>query len=158
ARDITERKGIEAALARERNLLRTLMDNLPDHIFVKDTASRFVTANAATLNSLGAAREDEVLGKTDFDFLRRELAEQYFRDEQEVCRSGQPLLNREELLIDRAGRRKWLLTTKVPLRDTTGNVISLVGVSHDITDRKRVEEEWRRAKETSDAANRAKSE
>jgi PAS domain S-box-containing protein len=158
ARDITERKAIEEALARERNLLRTLMDNLPDHIFVKDTASRFVTANAATLHSLGAAREDEVLGKTDFDFLRRELAEQYFRDEQEVCRSAQLLLNREELLIDRAGRRKWLLTTKVPLRDSTGDVIGLVGVSHDITDRKRMEEEWRRAKETADAANRAKSE
>jgi PAS domain S-box-containing protein len=158
ARDITERKAIEEALARERNLLRTLMDNLPDHIFVKDTASRFVTANTATLNSLGAARLEDVLGKTDFEFLRRDLAEQYFRDEQEVCRSGQPLLNREELLIDRAGHRKWLLTTKVPLRDGAGGVLGLVGVSHDITERKRMEEEWRQAKETADAANRAKSE
>ncbi|HEY7154977.1 MAG TPA: PAS domain S-box protein, partial [Gemmataceae bacterium] len=158
ARDITERKAIEEVLARERNLLRTLMDNLPDHIFVKDPASRFVTANAATLQSLGAPHEEEVLGKTDFDFLRRDLAEQYYRDEQEVCRSGQPLLNREELLIDRAGRRKWLLTTKVPLRDGAGALIGLVGVSHDITERKRMEEEWRRAKETADAANKAKSE
>ncbi len=158
ARDITERKAMEETLARERNLLRALMDNLPDHIFVKDTASRFVTANAATLRSLGAARLQDVLGKSDFDFLQRELAEQFFSDEQDVCRSGQPLMNREELLIDRGGQRKWLLTTKVPLRDGTGEVIGLVGMSHDISDRKRMEEQWRQAKETAEIANRAKSE
>jgi PAS domain S-box-containing protein len=158
ARDITERKATEEALSRERNLLRTLMDNLPDHIFVKDTGSRFITANAATLHSLGAASEEEVIGKTDFDFLRWELAEQYYGDEQEVCRSGQPLVNREELLIDPEGRQKWLLTTKVPLRDDTGAVVGLVGMSHDITERKHMEEQWRLAKETADAANRAKSE
>jgi PAS domain S-box-containing protein len=158
ARDITDRKTTEDALARERNLLRTLMDNLPDHIFVKDTASRFITANAATLRSLGAPSLEEVLGKTDFDFLPPELAGQYFGDEQAVCRSGQPLLNREELLIDPSGQRKWLLTTKVPLRDGNGAVVGLVGMSHDITERKRMEEEWRKAKETADAANRAKSE
>jgi two-component system sensor histidine kinase/response regulator len=158
ARDITERKAMEETLARERNLLRALMDNLPDHIFVKDTDSRFVTANTATLRSLGAATWEEVAGKTDFDFLRRELAEQFFRDEQEVCRSGQPLMNREELLIDPLGQEKWLLTTKVPLRDGTGAVIGLVGMSHDISGRKKMEEKWRRAKETAEVANRAKSE
>ncbi|HWG42328.1 MAG TPA: PAS domain S-box protein [Gemmataceae bacterium] len=158
ARDITERKTTEEALARERNLLRTLMDNLPDHIFVKDAASRFVMANAATLHSLGASSLEEVIGKTDFDFLRRELAEQYFRDEQAVCHSGRPLVNREELLVDPSGRQKWLLTTKLPLRDSTGAVFGLVGMSHDITERKCMEEQWRQAKETADAANRAKSE
>ncbi len=158
ARDITERKATEDALARERNLLRTLMDHLPDHIFVKDTASRFLTANAATLRSLGARALEDVVGKTDFDYLLRERAEQYYQDEQTVCRSGQALLNREELLIDSSGRRKWLLTTKVPLRDGTGAVVGLVGMSHDITERKSVEEQWRQAKEAADAANRAKSE
>jgi PAS domain S-box-containing protein len=158
ARDITERKAMEETLARERNLLRTLMDHLPDHIFVKDTASRFVTANSATLRSLGAESLEEVVGKTDFDFLQREVAEQFFRDEQEVCRTGQPLLNREELLIDRAGQHRWLLTTKVPLRSSTGAVIGLVGMSHDISDRKKMEEQWRLAKETAEIANRAKSE
>jgi two-component system, sensor histidine kinase and response regulator len=158
ARDITERKTTEETLARERNLLRTLMDNLPDHIFVKDTASRFVMANAATLHSLGASSLEEVLDKTDFDYLRRELAEQYYRDEQAVCHSAQPLVNREELLIDPSGQRKWLLTTKLPLRDSTGVVFGLVGMSHDITERKCMEEQWRQAKEAADAANRAKSE
>ncbi len=158
ARDITERKAMEETLARERNLLRALMDHLPDHIFVKNTASQFRMANAATLRSLGATSQEEVAGKTDFDFLHREVAEQFFRDEQEVCRTGQPLLNREELLIDRAGQHRWLLTTKVPLCDSTGAVIGLVGMSHDISDRKRMEEQWRLAKETAEIANRAKSE
>jgi PAS domain S-box-containing protein len=158
ARDITERKTTEETLARERNLLRALMDNLPDHIFVKDTASRFLMANLATLHSLGASRLEDIIGKTDFDFLERELAEEFFRDEQEVCRSGQPLLNREELLIDRSGQEKWLLTTKVPLRDGTGAIVGLVGMSHDISNRKRMEEQWRQAKETAEIANRAKSE
>ena len=158
ARDITERKAMEETLARERNLLRALMDNLPDHIFVKDVNSRFVLANTATLHSLGASNLEEVVGKSDFDFLQRELAEQFFHDEQVVCRSGQPLVNREELLIDRSGQRKWLSTTKVLLRDGTGAPIGLVGMSHDISGRKKMEEQWRQAKETAEVANRAKSE
>jgi PAS domain S-box-containing protein len=158
ARDITERKAMEETLARERNLLRALMDNLPDHIFVKDTASRFLMANAATLHSLGASHQEEVLGKTDFDFLGREVAERFYRDEQEIFRSAQPLMNHEELLIDHAGQQKWLVTTKVPLRDSSGEIFGLVGMSHDISRRKRMEEQWRQAKETAEVANRAKSE
>jgi two-component system sensor histidine kinase/response regulator len=158
ARDITERKSMEDTLARERNLLRALMDNLPDHIFVKDVNSRFVLANTATLYSLGASSLEEVAGKSDFDFLQGEMADHFFRDEQEVCRSGRPLVNREELLIDRSGQKKWLLTTKVPLRDSTGETIGLVGMSHDISERKKIEEQWRQAKETAEVANRAKGE
>jgi PAS domain S-box-containing protein len=173
--DVTERKRAAEDLARERNLLRTLMDNLPDHIFVKAPDSRFVTANAATLRSLGARALDEVIGKTDFDFLPRDRAEQYYADEQAVVCSGKPLVNREELLIDRAGQARWLLTTKVPLfaigtasppaesaRALAGErhrpVVGLVGISHDITQRKCMEEEWQRAKEAAEAGSRAKSE
>src|SRR5262249_19738446 len=124
----------------ERNQLRTLIDNLPDHVFIKDPDSRFVIANSATLRTLGAASMDDVLGKTDFDFLPRERAEQYFADEQEVVRSGKPLVNREELVIDAAGKSKWCLTTKLPLRGAKDEVVGLVGISHDITDRKKAEE------------------
>jgi PAS domain S-box-containing protein len=156
-RDVTERKQTAETLAQERNLLRTLMDHLPDHIFVKDAASRFLTANAATLRTLGAGALDEVVGKTDFDFLPRERAEEYYRDEQGVLATGEALVNREELLIDAAGKERWLLTTKVPLRDQGGKPVGVVGMSHDITGRKRAEEEWRRAKEAAEAASRAKS-
>jgi PAS domain S-box-containing protein len=139
ARDVTRRRQAEQSLERERNLLRTLMDNLPDHIFVKDTQSRFVTANAATLFSLGVITEELAIGKTDFDFLPRDRAAQYTADEQAVLRTGQPLTDREELLIDAGGRSRWLLTTKVPLRQ--GNeIVGLVGISHDITGRKHAEE------------------
>jgi PAS domain S-box-containing protein len=157
ARDVTERKRAEEDLARERNLLRTLMDNLPDHVFVKGPDSRFVTANAATLRSLGASTLQEVVGKTDLDFLPRERAEQYRADERAVVATGQPLTGREELLIDAAGQSRWLLTTKVPLWEG-GAIVGLVGISHDITGRKRMEEELRRAKEAAESASRAKSE
>jgi PAS domain S-box-containing protein len=139
--DISERKRAEETLARERNLLRALMDHLPDHIFVKDPRSRFVTANAATVRTLGAVSLDEVLGKTDFDFLPQDRAQQFYADEQTVLRTGEPLLNREEFLIDAAGRRKWLLTTKAPFRDGAGAVVGLVGMSHDVTERREAEEE-----------------
>jgi PAS domain S-box-containing protein len=157
ANDITERKRAKEALARERNLLRTLMDNLPDLIYVKNTESRFLTANAATLRRLGATHLKQVVGKTDFDFLPAERAAQYRADEVEVLTTGQPLVNREELLIDAGGEARWLLTTKVPLRDGAGNMLGLVGISHDITKRKRWEQDWQRAKEEAEAASRAKS-
>jgi PAS domain S-box-containing protein len=158
ARDITDRKQTEEALAHERNLLRTLMDHLPDYIFVKDAQGRFVTANVATLRALGAGSLEEVVGKTDFDFLPAETATRFHRDDEELFRSGQELINREERLLEREGRESWLLTTKVPLRDREGTVIGLVGMSHDITERKSVEAELRRAKESAEAASRAKSE
>ncbi|HVS35240.1 MAG TPA: response regulator [Gemmataceae bacterium] len=141
ARDMREYKRAEEELARERNLLRALMDHLPDHIFVKDTRSRFVTANAATVQTLGAKSLEDILNKTDFDFLPQERAQQFYADEQTVVRTGRPLLNREELLIDAAGRRKWLLTTKAPFRDGNGAVVGLVGMSHDVTERREAEEE-----------------
>src|SRR5439155_4600684 len=96
--DISERKRSEETLARERNLLRALTDHLPDHIFVKDLRSRFVTANAATVHTLGAKSLDGVVGKTDFDFLPHDRAQQFYADEQTVLRTGEPLPNREELL------------------------------------------------------------
>jgi PAS domain S-box-containing protein len=158
ARDITDRKQTEEALAQERNLLRTLMDHLPDFIFVKDAAGRFVTANTATLHELGAASLDGVIGKTDFDFLPRPLAEQLHQDDEVVLATGEPIVNRERRRQLRSGEERWMLSTKVPLRDRGGAIVGLVGMSHDITDRKSVEAEWRRAKEVAEAASRAKSE
>ncbi len=143
--ELAERKRTEEALAEERNLLRTLIDNLPDLIYVKDTRSRFVVGNITVGNVVGAHTPDEIVGKTDFDFYPHELAAQYYADEQEIIRSGQPLINREEPLMDRvSNRRGWLLTTKVPLRDSEGKIVGLVGMGRDITERKALEEMWRR--------------
>jgi PAS domain S-box-containing protein len=146
-RDITERKQAEKALARERNLLRTLIDNMPDFIFVKDTQSRFVVNNRAHLHALRAASQEEVLGKTDIDIFPQELAAQYYADEQALVQSGQPLVSREEPYRDQAGEERWLSTTKVPLRDSQGRVEGLVGISRDITHRKQAEQALRESEE-----------
>jgi two-component system sensor histidine kinase/response regulator len=155
--DISERKWAEEALARERDMLRTLMDHLPDLIFVKDNEGRFVTANSAILKTLGAKSLQNIVGKTDFDFFPPELAEHFSQDDQAVIQSGEPLIDREESVIDSEGNESWLLTTKVPLRDEEETVTGLVGIARNITTRKRAEEAMREAKEAADAANRAKS-
>src|SRR3712207_6423356 len=123
-RDITGRKRAEEALAEERNLLRTLIDSMPDFIFVKDAQSRFVINNVEHARALGAP-EEELVGQTDFDVFPRELAERYYADEQEVVRSGRPLIDREEPITDSGGNDRWLSTTKVPLRDGEGRISGL---------------------------------
>ncbi len=143
--DITERKRAEETLAQERNLLRTLIDNLPDHIFVKDAERRYILNNVAHLRSLGAATADEVMGKTVFDFHPREMAEQYDADERQVIQTGHLLLNREEQFLDQAtGQERWGLAIKAPLKDSLGQIVGLVGIGHDITERKQAEEALRR--------------
>ena len=140
--EVTERKQTEEMLAQERNLLRTLIDNLPDLVYAKDAESRFLIGNIAIARLMGAATPDELLGKTDFDFYPRELAAQYYTGEQEVIQSGQPLINREEPLMDQVtGKRGWLSTTKVPLRDSEGKIVGFVGIGRDVTERKRTERE-----------------
>jgi|GEM_PF-2308343 len=131
-------------LAEERALLRTLLDTLPDPTFVKDRNSRFTISNVAHVQILGAASEQDILGQTDFDRFPQELAAGFYADEQDIMRTGRPLLNREEYVVDQAGGRRWLWTTKVPLRDDQGRITGLVGINHDITDRKLADEVLRR--------------
>jgi PAS domain S-box-containing protein len=153
--DVTARKRAEEALAQERNLLRTLIDNLPDRIYAKDVETRFILNNAAHLRALGVPAQEEALGKTDFDFRPREIAERHAADDQAVIQSGEPLLNREEPTVLPTGETGWLLTTKVPLRDPQGRVIGLVGISRDITKRKRAEEALRETQQTLEAVIQA---
>ncbi len=90
---------------------------------------------------MGAAIPEDLNGKTDFDYYPKELAAQYYADEQEVIRTGKSQFNREEPLIDSAGRKGWLSTTQVPLKDTNGKIMGIVGIGRDITERKRLEEQ-----------------
>ena len=137
------RKEAEGALAEERNLLRTLIDTLPDAIYVKDTHSRFMLGNKGVAGIMGASQTASLVGRTDFDFFPAELAGRYYADERAVLDSGEPLINREEPVVDSSGNRGWLLTTKAPLRDTRGRIVGLVGMGRDITERKREEEQHR---------------
>ncbi|MGL4553196.1 MAG: PAS domain-containing protein, partial [Gemmataceae bacterium] len=157
-RDVSKQRAAERELANERNLLRTLMDHLPDFIFVKDLSGRFLVANTATLHSLGATSPEEVHGKTDRDFLPAERAAAFMADDRRVMTEGVTARDHEELHIDAVGRATWLSTTKVPLRAADGEVIGIVGICHDITERRTMEAELRRAKESAEAANKAKGE
>ena len=140
AQDVTAREEAEAALATERNLLRTLIDNLPDYIFIKDPQSRFVMINRAQADLLGVRSPEEAVGKTDQDFLPAALAAQYRTDEECVVRSGEPLLHHEERGPSRDDDEpEWHLTTKVPLRDSRGGIVGVVGISRNITALKRTE-------------------
>jgi PAS domain S-box-containing protein len=134
--DITERKKAEMALGYERNMLRTIINNSPDPIYVKDTTGRKTMANSAELLIMGCKTEAEALGKSDFDIYPEELAEVYFADDQNVMRSGKPLINREEKVVSPAGGTCWLLTSKIPLRDGEGKIVGLVGMGRDVTSKK----------------------
>jgi len=137
-RDITERKRTEEMLVRERLLLRTLIDNLPDAIYSKDAAGRKTMANPADLKNLRSKTEAEAIGKTDFDSFPRDVAEKFWADDQKVIQ-GQPVINREEYFFDEAGRKSWLLTSKLPLHDEHGTVVGLIGISRNITGIKETE-------------------
>ena len=141
SRDITKRKKIEEELAAERNLLRNLIDNMPDRIYAKDLKGRFIVCNEALVERMGKTSVEEIIGKSDFDLISHDLAEQYFENEQEIIKTGKPLINHEESMGIVDGISRWNLTTKAPLRDTTGNIIGVVGTGRDITDRKLAEEE-----------------
>jgi len=137
-------RNVTNACHHAENLLHTILDNMPDYIFVKDAQSRFLMTNPAHLRELGARTVQDVIGKTDFEFFDRERAEQYYNDEQHVIATGQPLLNREEPVYHGQSKRRWVLTTKVPLRDRTGRITGLVGISRDITVRKEAQDAFQR--------------
>ncbi len=132
-RDITRHIQVQAEPIFDRDLLRTVIDNLPDAIYVKDAAARKVLANPADLHNLGCKTESEALGKTDFDLFPKEIAEKFFQDDQLVLQKGQKIINREEKAVLPNGEEFWLLTTKVPWCDAAGNIIGLVGIGRNIT-------------------------
>src|ERR1700737_510472 len=134
-------------LARERDLLHTLMDNVPDFIYFKDTAGRFTTINRALARALGISKPEDALGETDFDYFAEAYAQRTLADEQDVLRTGQPLVGKVEEIHLRDKLPVWISTTKMVVRDLDGKVIGTFGVSRDITESKHAEQELQLAKE-----------
>jgi diguanylate cyclase (GGDEF)-like protein/PAS domain S-box-containing protein len=128
--DITELKAARAA-ANERLSLQALIDRLPDNLWVKDVNSRFVIANQVTATRMGIAGPAELAGKTDLELLSPEIARKFFADEQEIIRTGQPMIDKEEFVF-----KTWISTTKVPLRNDRNEIFGVAGISRDITERK----------------------
>jgi PAS domain S-box-containing protein len=140
ARDVTIRKETEDHIKREQVLLKALIDNLPDLIYIKDNEGRKIVSNPADVASLIAASATDVLGKTDIELFGGEIGERGYKDDMQVVQSGEPILNREEFFIDPQGNTQWILTSKVPLRDDSGKVFRILGIGHNITKRKQSEE------------------
>jgi PAS domain S-box-containing protein len=148
---IQAQKLAEEELRHERNILRTLIDNIPDAVYVKDIRCCKTLANAADVHNMGGKSEAEVLGKNDFDFYPKDIAAAFYADDQSVIQSGVPVLYKEEFFVDKEGKDHWLLTSKLPLRDEHGRITSLVGVGREITEQKRVEQALRHEKALLDA-------
>jgi PAS domain S-box-containing protein len=137
--DITERKQAEAQLANERDLLRALLNSSPDAIYFKDRQSRFLRSSAAMAPLFNLSSPDELIGKSDFDFFGEEHARRAFEDEQEIIRTGQPVIGKSEKETWPDGRVTWALTSKMPFRNSDGEIIGTVGISKNITQFKAAE-------------------
>ena len=136
SRDITILKEMEDTLWHERNLLRNVVDNVPDFIFAKDTSGRYILSNRAHAHFLGKDSPADVFGKTLFDLFARDVAEQVRADDLRVWETREPLLNKLESPVP----ERWLSTSKFPIFDTKNEVSGLVAISRDITEQKRAKE------------------
>lgn len=141
--DITERKQMELALANEQKMLRTFIDTVPDVLYAKDRESGFLLVNAATVVQVGAASADDMIGKSDFDYHPRPYAEEYRAREIAVMETGVTSMVEEPVIHPVTGEQRWYASTKTPLRNAEGEIIGLVGIGRDITERKRIDETLR---------------
>jgi PAS domain S-box-containing protein/putative nucleotidyltransferase with HDIG domain len=138
--DITGRREAEEELAYEQSLLRALLDNATDQVYFKDVNSRFIRISKAQAERFGLGDPAQAVGKTDFDFFAEDHARPAFLDEQEILKTGRPLVDQEEKETWPNGQVAWVSTTKVLLRDKQGQIIGTFGISRDITKRVRAEE------------------
>jgi len=154
--DVSDRRQAEQALGLERDLLHTLMDNIPDSIYFKDRESRFLRISRAMAEKFGLGSPTGAIGKTDADVFTAEHAQQALADEMEIIRTGQPLVARVERETWPKREDTWVSTTKMPLRNDEGRTIGTFGISREVTELKQAQEELVRARDAADAASRAK--
>jgi two-component sensor histidine kinase/PAS domain-containing protein len=144
--DVTRERKAEETARREQLFLRTLIDILPDAVYFKDLSGRKTISNIAAYRDMDRTPENDELDKTDLELFPGEVGMRGYLDDQKVF-GGTPIIDREEDFVDSEGRVKWLLTSKVPLRNAQGRIIGLVGVGRDITEQKKLEESLRRTVE-----------
>jgi PAS domain S-box-containing protein len=142
-----KRKQAEDAVLHERSLLVALLDTVPDSIYFKDAEGRFRRISRALGDRFGLADPADAFGKTDFDFFTEEHARQAMEDEQEILRTGRPVIAKVEVETWEDGHVSWVSTTKLPLRDNQGRIIGTFGISRDINALKRAEEVLRQQEE-----------
>lgn len=139
--DITEQREFELAIKKERDLLLVLMENIPDAIYFKDASARFVQLNKATAKILGIDDPKDAIGKTDFDFFPAAIAQSMFAQDTEILSKGTLAIDCLFKIKTDSRNTIWLATTKVPLKNPDGKIYGLIGISRDITQRRKADEQ-----------------
>jgi PAS domain S-box-containing protein len=147
ARDITERKLAKERLSDERTLLRTIIDMIPDAIYVKDKQGRKILANPKEVSISGKNSEEEVLGKTDNELYTERTAIRFQEEDNKIMKTGKSLFNYESQLVDNKGKKHWLQGFKAPLVNTKNEIVGIVGLNHDVTEQKLAEIEIQKRNE-----------
>ncbi|HLO59235.1 MAG TPA: PAS domain S-box protein [Bacteroidales bacterium] len=155
--DITARKLMEEKLVWEQYLIHSLLDNIPDYIYFKDLESRFIRINKALARVFGLDDPLKALGKSDFDFFKTEHSQEAYSDEQNIIKSGVPLIGKEEMEVWFDRPSTWVSTTKMPLKNTKGEIIGTFGISRDITEIKKIQDDLLRSKEKAEESDRLKT-
>ncbi len=140
-REISDRKRMELELQQSQQLLRLVIDNLPQSIFWKDRDSVFLGCNRQFAHNVGLGSPDEIVGKTNFDLSSAKHARLYQEDDRWVMETNTPKRNIEEPTQKADGTQSWLLTNKIPIQDETGEVVAVLGMYEDISERRRAEQE-----------------
>ena len=156
--DVTASRKLRVLLEQERHGLDALMNQLPHAIYFKDCEGRFIQCNRAHAEVLGLSDPSQIVGRTDFDFIPAERAQQACDDEEALIHERVAVISKEEKGIGPDGRETWVLTTKLPFRGADGVIVGTFGLSRDVTDSKRMERELFAAKDIADKATRAKNE
>lgn len=139
--DITTRVKAEQTLQHNNNLLHTIIENIPDSIYMKDAMGRKVIANYNDVLICGAEKFEEIKGKTDFELFPKEIAEEYWADDLFVLKEGKSIINKKEHMVTKKGEEEWLQTSKIPLKNKQGKIVGLVGLGHNITNQVKAETE-----------------
>lgn len=156
-KNISELKEAAEKISRNSHLLTELINAIPYNIYIKDKKSRFIFANVSVARVMGAADPGVLIGKDDFDFHPKKLASKYFKDEQEVVKTGIAKINIIEQVVQDENNRRWYSTSKLPLKDNEGKIIGTMGIGRDITQWVKEQKALKKAKHTAEKADHLKS-
>jgi PAS domain S-box-containing protein len=155
--DVTARHEAEAALEREQFLLTSLMRNIPDNIFFKDCDGRYLRINRAMADRFGLESSADAVGMTARDFFDKDYSDRIKRDEEQIIKSGKPVVGEEELVDWPDGSQTWVSVIQMPIREEDGTIAGLFGLTHDISDQKLAQQVMQEARDAAEAASEAKS-